>query len=511
MGNTLGGMCALVLLVAHTHAHGQNTWSYEFDRFDSVWVTVSCLEQGPDKVLILGGNALESAPEEVRMFVCEFSNMGSLLQQVRINSGTDIPLPTTLLALPGQAGFVGVGAVIAANAETDSPAYRAGFYRFGEDLELMELRTMGPAAVVLGMNATCLAPDSSIISIGMAIEEPPFIGVTYRPFRFGSTGDSLNTCAAYATEGIVPLYTVRPWPGGGFLCASSSPWSTLVLSSLTLLEEDLCTVRWNTASPQVNPPPEFELAGLSISINAIPTTSRRMIVAGEYRNNFAQTGEPRGAIQILDTTGVMIHQRTFNSTHQMGDRPGEFTCLDTTAGGLIHYAQMENRWASLENEGLPDNVHVFMLDTLLNIIGDYLIDGISQNKLYALRNIRSALDGGVYLMGRVMDLSQPAPRWQGWIAKVGREEFATGVREQERTSMNIAPNPGREAFTLLLDQPLQNAQLTVADGLGRIVHTGSISGTNITIATASLAPGLYIVQVLEATGTMRRTARWVKE
>jgi len=491
-----------------SESSAQSGWSYVFEP-DSTTFLFDVRELSADKLIAVGVNWIpgqEPGPSQVYLF-----ENGALVggNNVVITGGRAY-LNTIL---PKDDNSVQMfGAWRSDEPLVASLPFRAGIFQIGADLDLEGYTTMGPDAAYNATIAGCRAVDGSYSGIGVNYLSGSST-LSFHPYRFSTALDSLSSCQVYAGIGPFMAHTIHPWTHGGFLCASYSIWTNdPTAGTITILEEDLCTVRSNFSPPPSAPSdlPFSALSAIQQFPNALPLGASHIIACGEAFDVTAIGYTQRCAIQVLDTVGMIIRERRFHSD-RFADSPAICNSIDTTVGHQFYYAQMEGRDPANEVLSMPCDIRIILLDSLLQPLGSYTIDGYADSALYELRRVRSAIDGSVYVLGRVKYLNTPAPRWQGWIAKVGREEFATGVQEQERTSMNIAPNPGREAFTLLLDQPLQNAQLTVADGLGRIVHTGSISGTNITIATASLAPGLYIVQVLEATGTMRRTARWVKE
>jgi hypothetical protein len=78
----------------------------------------------------------------------------------------------------------------------------------------------------------------------------------------------------------------------------------------------------------------------------------------------------------------------------------------------------------------------------------------------------------------------------------------TGVEEPARnTRFTLYPNPATDEVRVMLDEELSAGRAIILDALGRQVMDMPYRSGG-TISTSTLAPGLHILRLLDATGTM---------
>lgn len=68
------------------------------------------------------------------------------------------------------------------------------------------------------------------------------------------------------------------------------------------------------------------------------------------------------------------------------------------------------------------------------------------------------------------------------------------VTEQENLDFTVSPNPSSENITISSTLHIE-ANVTISDNNGRIVHTGSIEGNNRTIDISQLSEGIYFITI----------------
>lgn len=333
-------------------------------------------------------------------------------------------------------------------------------------------------------------------------------------FKVPSTIDGVSFCTAYDGVGAFTATHVHPWPTGGLLTTSYSLWQPNALNagSIVTLENDLCTVRFGF--PTLAPSPESDRYSdaIGFSPQSLPTKSKTIIVTGQSNDVFYDVDlgvQSRTVVQIYDSTGILIRERKFRSTYWADSSP-VLNSMDTTAHGRFYFAQMEGMDVRNYDLGIPSAVRVILIDTLLDIYGEYTIDGFLENQLYEVRRVRSATDGGVYVMGRVKDLGIPQAPWQGWITKVSPMDLLTSTPERRpELSLRPYPNPGSEQ--LVLEAPQLHGTILIHDAIGRTVFEKASSGGGITLNTEDLRPGVYHISWMDAQGRFLKSSKWLKQ
>ena len=86
-------------------------------------------------------------------------------------------------------------------------------------------------------------------------------------------------------------------------------------------------------------------------------------------------------------------------------------------------------------------------------------------------------------------------------------ETSLGVGEDEGDDLRVWPNPADDVLMVTNDGSL-NGQLRVLDLSGRVVMSGTITGTTTALSVAALAAGHYVVEINGADGPLR--LGWIK-
>lgn len=82
----------------------------------------------------------------------------------------------------------------------------------------------------------------------------------------------------------------------------------------------------------------------------------------------------------------------------------------------------------------------------------------------------------------------------------------------ENNSINIYPNPAHNSLTIEFDQPLQGAaSLNIYDITGAEVLRRNIALQNTEINIATLAPGIYVIRMVDKTSNLNTIRRFVKQ
>lgn len=189
---------------------------------------------------------------------------------------------------------------------------------------------------------------------------------------------------------------------------------------------------------------------------------------------------------------------------------------DMTPEGKVVFAMVENFFTGPPDPVLgtwPSRIHVYRLDTLLNVECEYIVDGFETNTYYFLTRIKATSDGGLLLMGSSRNLGTMEEP-QGWIMKLGPEQCLPLAVEEVAMmhGINVFPNPGTDGFTLVLNgPPVQGARMELLDTMGQVVRQGKLDQSVMDVATDGLAPGMYLYRVTDRLGHVLGSGRWVKQ
>ena len=226
-------------------------------------------------------------------------------------------------------------------------------------------------------------------------------------------------------------------------------------------------------------------------------------------------GPERAAIHKLDPDGTPLAYFAPISGCDR-DFPASLGSSAMTHDGDILFAKMAKMnfgltsiWDPLD----PNEAHIFKLDTMLNLQCNHVVNGSLDERYYWISRILSCSDGGYLLLGGMRDLAQLPSPIQGWIRKFTAMDCFTGTEEHQAMERAVVyPNPGRDAFTLLLNGPvIPGAALRLFDAHGRQVATRPLKHGQVTVETAQLATGMYLYRVEDAHGRPLHTGKWVKE
>ncbi len=160
----------------------------------------------------------------------------------------------------------------------------------------------------------------------------------------------------------------------------------------------------------------------------------------------------------------------------------------------------------------PNRIHVYKLDTSLNVLCEHILDGFAENAYYYLNRIKATDDGGFLLLGGRRDFNDPSGYFAAWAQKFGPDDCVVGIDEQPvQERANVFPNPGREGFTLLLNGEAIAGNVLLHDARGSLVGVTTMRQGQARIDANQLPSGLYLFRVQDTRGATVATGRWVKE
>lgn len=260
----------------------------------------------------------------------------------------------------------------------------------------------------------------------------------------------------------------------------------------------------------VDPEQAFSLNAPFDNLDVMPLSSGNFIVGGTH-SPFLD-GQWRSVLQLTDPFAEPLAQHVFTSPYPV-DFAAQPNCLDMGTSGNFLFCHTENTQSLYEIEsgfGTPSRVHLWRMDTALQVVGDFLFDGSMDDRYYHATGVVNSMDGGAFVYGLCYDLNATIRRRKAWVAKIGADQF-TGIQEQPHTPLTLYPNPGKDGFMLSTERVVDRAVVTICNAQGIVVQEQPLSRLNTQIQTNTLASGLYIVRLGRPDGTLVGSARWVKE
>lgn len=249
------------------------------------------------------------------------------------------------------------------------------------------------------------------------------------------------------------------------------------------------------------------------NLTALALPSGNLLLCGMYERIMSPDWWHPVAIQRLTPEGELLAIRRFyNSTNPaITMRPGIMRGMSTFDDRTFAFAYADNAWQSgpWPYTTETSNIHVLKLDTALNILGEYVLNGDAINRYHFLSSVVASPDGAVYVMGSVYDHDADDPMPKAWVARIGPEQFVS-VLEAAQAGFVVFPNPGAEGFHLRMANPIAGASLRLHDAQGRLLREQMFTDAQTWVDADGLPAGLYLVHVTARDGS-RFSTRWVKE
>lgn len=84
--------------------------------------------------------------------------------------------------------------------------------------------------------------------------------------------------------------------------------------------------------------------------------------------------------------------------------------------------------------------------------------------------------------------------------------ITTGISDMDRAGVRVWPNPTEDL--LMVDVPGTNLHYAVLDAMGREVRSGTLPNGYTGLSLRGLAPGTYVLRLLDGTGQSFRVEKW---
>jgi hypothetical protein len=490
------------------NAFAQSSWSQIYDQHGiASWAMHGVLgPNGEIFVIVQVENVHGAGHGEARVY--SIDPVSTLLGDVQLQyPGHTISTAAILYAADDQTLNVPSAVQDPISGNTGSASCVA---LFKLDLELQPIFSgiYGPCAQQHDVMTATLGPDNTI-ALAYTSMDPSGMGEhVLRTQKIGLNGDSLSGSHLMTTLGWGSVAGIKAHRSGGYVMMNEGfdVFQQSGITYATYLDGELRPVV-SSSMATVSPGGGY-FNYPSRPLDGIALENGDLIFSGYFWRTFEDRGS---VVRRTDSAGVALATWEYASEFYM-DVPAVIQALDRAPNGNIFFAQNENDigfWYPFYPDIAPSRVRVVELDTDLNLVGEFLIDGFPENRLYSLSSVVASSDGGAYVMGAVTDLNDPNGKPKAWVQKIGPEQIVA-VHETEQYSATLFPNPGHDGFDLRTTVPVTKATLTLIDATGRSVEQIPFNGSSLHVPAQKLPVGLYFVRVIADDGVVLFTGQWVK-
>lgn len=307
------------------------------------------------------------------------------------------------------------------------------------------------------------------------------------------------------------LFDVTGLDAGGFIVSAwGTPWpaGASVMGKAIHFDDQLQFVQARPMDHATSPTNMHTMPHANVDL--LKLSQGTILVGGRYRND--QGGSLRSVMQKVDEDLNLLQQFAPVSPHDF-DHVALHQCIDTTPNGHILFGHME-RFDVLTPEALipwPNEVRIFKLDTNLNVLCEYEVNGFADSTYYTLARMKATPDGGAVALGSALDLTTPGAKPKAWVRRFAAADrgFTSMPPQHEHGQLQVHPNPGSEGFHLVLPAGMLRPRLHVFDPSWRLVHQATYQAAD-RVATDHWPAGIYAV-VLQDERMGSWSGRWMKE
>ncbi len=355
--------------------------------------------------------------------------------------------------------------------------------------------------------------DGGLIISGSLLEPPDLFPNRVVLVRIGPDGGVLGEAIYGTGNGQRICRYITEWNGEVWFTVDGGlqEFNDAGLMQAFRINESL-EVEQTFLLPRVDRAPPFSDSLMVGVLDMTPISATRFAISGRFGSTWNPPAA-RAVVCIGDTTGATIRTWLPRSSYDQDFTPF-LQGLTTAMDGNLWFAMHENAQLgppSTYSVFEPNRIHVYKVDTSLNILCEHVLDGFADNAYYYITRIKATDDGGFILMGSRRDMSDPSGYFEAWAQKFAATDCSVGLSEAVAEPAVLYPNPGREGFHLLLNGAAIAGALELLDATGRKVGQVPVQAGQAYFDARSLPAGLYLYRVLDRSGSAKATGRWVKE
>ena len=295
-----------------------------------------------------------------------------------------------------------------------------------------------------------------------------------------------------------PMYFFAQLPTGKFICSGlMSTYEGQSVSRIIRIFPD------GALDTSFTPPP---FHNFGIARTYAPLNDGRVVIGGYFQFDGEQ--DTLNLIRLLPNGGLdptfhLLHFQKYPGTS--GSIPYLINIYPLDAGRFI----ISGDFDLIDGQSRSG---IALVDTAGNLLDDYFSSGgcggFVESGFYrrGLSGIKPTGDGSFYIFGayRGYDDGTTNDTQQGFVTRL--YGLNVGISEQDQFKpkpLTIAPNPTAGSALLSVDEPLQNAQLTLHDASGRVaLDVAWLTGSaQYRLPARALAPGAYVANVRTGANT----------
>lgn len=369
-----------------------------------------------------------------------------------------------------------------------------------------------PIARNASMDNATFFNDEIVVAASISFMEPypaqyqhTFIG------RLGLDGEAIDH-NTMGWDGMHMQITRDIKPLGDKLLVSAEQWpSTPGLYQLYTSDLQLDSY-WLGQAPYYNPANPFDSI-LKGALSILPLENEQYFVGGQFH-----IGAPKyhAAVYRADVTGT-VHSFLVTDSPYPFDLVATQACLSRIDEETFYFLSLENATLGGSRPPAtpsgPNRLHVYKLDTALNVLCDHILDGYSSDVYYFPTRIKTTPDGGFVIMGAKKDMSTPGNPLVAWAQSFAASDCTVGISTTEAANKVILfPNPGSSGFQVLLNgNGLPGGRIDLFDAQGQRVGQSRLAGPTGRMDCTNLPNGIYLYRIMDRDGMPHATGRWVKQ
>ena len=484
----------------------QSTWNFTHQEFGQNTVARDAVElDNGDWLIALGTNIVHSDSHK-SSWLFRLDNSGGLLDSRQFQYG-DASIAITALVPSDTSDIIHAISFSSDFLPTGGIGYM--HYQVGQDLDFIDsARFIFNSIDNSRLENAVLDQDGNIfLASGVTIASPYPNGMLL--FKFSQEGNQLLSNLFPTAGGYVYPQLASPVGSNMLVAVEGGSVGPSGFGKFLQFNDSLQYVSGFTTFSLSGTGlhyPQDSVMRLEMAFLSLP--NGELIASGTWGYWFPEGY--RAIVAKMKADGTPL-QYFWPRSDYYADHAASLNGMQKIDEGTLVFAMMENFQTGEEGDE-PSRVHVYRMDTSLNVLCAYVVDGFIDSTYYFLERVKPTSDGGTLLIGSRIDLTVPGSPPIAWVQKLAPGDCYTGTAEQQQPNAMVYPNPGSDTFTLLLNgAAVDQGRLLLSDAQGRQCAVADLIRNTSVVSTSGLQPGIYFYRVLDATGAQLAMGKWVKQ